>query len=105
MAPPLRKVTPGELPDSWWKNAYVNQPDIHVQYELQFKKDLIKPGTKIKIKYMRGVFKFRCLAHNVKLDSTWIDCIGDDGAWHSFRVEQLKNVVKPKRSRRKKANT
>lgn len=88
----------------WWEGAYPFNEDIHVQYELEFGKDTIKPGNPVRIKFQRGVFNFRCLAHNIKLDSTWIDCIGPDGQWHSFRVDQLKGLVKPKRSRRKKAN-
>lgn len=88
----------------WWENAYTFNDDIHVQYELEFGKDLIKPGSRIKIKNQRGVFIFRCMAHNTKLDSTWIDCLGPNHQWHSFPIDKLKNLVKPKRSRRKKAN-
>jgi hypothetical protein len=88
----------------WWENAYVFNDDIHVLYELEFNKDIIKPGSRIKIKNQRGVFIFRCVAHNIKLDSTWIDCLGPNHQWHSFPIDRLKNLVKPKRSRRKKAN-
>lgn len=88
----------------WWENAYVLNDDIHVQYELEFKKDLLKPGSRIKIKNQRGVFIFRCIAHNIKLDSTWIDCLGPNHQWQSFPVDKLKGIVKPKRSRRKKTN-
>lgn len=88
----------------WWENAYTYNDDIHVQYELNFGKDIIKPGNRIKIKNQRGVFIFRCVAHNVKLDVTWIDCLGPNHQWHSFPITKLKNLVKPKRSRRKKAN-
>ncbi len=88
----------------WWENAYVFNDDIHVQYELEFKKDIIKPGNPIKIKNTRGVFKFRCIAHNIKLDVTWIDCMDENGQFRSFYIDQLKMLVKPKRSRRKKPN-
>lgn len=105
--PPAYKRKNSDDPalDNWWRNAYVHNDNITVQYELQFGKDLLKPGTKIKIKYMRGVFRFRCLAHNIPLDRTWIDCLDvEAGSWHSFRVDQIKRVVKPKRSRAKKTN-
>ena len=88
----------------WWENAYPFNDDIHVQYELEFGKDVIKPGNKIRIKNDRSVYMFRCLAHNIKLDTTWIDCISTDGGWRSFPVEKLKCLVKPKRSRAKKPN-
>lgn len=101
---PPRKVTP-KGKSEWWENAYTFNDDIHVQYELEFKKDIIKPGNRIKIKNQRGVFLFRCVAHNVRLDKTWIDCIGPDSQWHSFPIEKLKTLVKPKRSRAKKPNT
>lgn len=88
----------------WWENAYSLNNDIHVQYELQFKKDLVKPGNPIKIENERGVFKFRCIAHNIKLDVTWIDCMDSEGQFRSFPIDQFKLLVKPKRSRAKKPN-
>jgi hypothetical protein len=98
-----RKNTPNS--SEWWENAYMYNDEIHVQYELEFNKDIIKPGNPVKIKNQRGVYKFRCLAHNIKLDVTWFDCIGPDGQWHSFYIDKLKCLVKPKRSRRRKVNT
>jgi hypothetical protein len=81
---------------------YAVNPDIYVLYELQFGNDLIKPGTKIKFKNDRTIYLFRLLAHNKKLDQSWIDVMEEGGGWRSFRVENLKSVVKPKRSRRHK---
>ena len=82
---------------------YPLNPDISVQYELAFKKDMIKPGDKIKIKGQRGTFVFRRLAHNSKLDVTWIDCSdADTGETRSFYVEKLMKVIRPKRSYRKR---
>lgn len=78
--------------------------DIHIQYEIEWKKDIIKPGTLIKFKNDRGRYKFRCLAHNIKLDVTWVDCIDTKTLeWRSFYVDRLIGVIKPKRSRRHKA--
>ena len=82
---------------------YRNNEDIHVFYEIEYLKDVIKPGDKIKIKNMRGTFTFLHMAHNSKLDTTWIDCRNDStGEYRSFYVERLKGLVRAKRSRRKK---
>jgi hypothetical protein len=100
----IKKITPTGTNRLWWENAYPLNESIHVQYELEFGKDIIKPGNKIRIKNDRNIYQFRCLAHNISLDKTWIDCISADGGWRSFPVSKLKCLVKPKRSRRKKAN-
>lgn len=85
------------LPPFWYNE------NIHVYYELEFGKDLIKPGDKIKIKNVRGQFLFIKWVHNSQKDVTWIDC--RDMKTHeerSFYIENLKGVVRPKKSRRKK---
>lgn len=82
---------------------YQVNPDISVQYELQFNNDLIKPGDKLKFKGVRGTFQFKWLAHNSKLDSTWIDCYDcNTRELRSFHLAKLKAVIRPKKSRRKK---
>lgn len=101
----IKRVNSTGSSTEWWDSAYVFNEDIHVQYELAFGNDIIKPGNPIKIKNQRGVYKFRCLAHNIKLDETWFDCLSPEGAMYSFRIDKLKCLVKPKRSRRRKANT
>jgi hypothetical protein len=90
--------------ESWWQDAYRDQAHRHVLYEIKFGKDVIKTGDKIKIKNRRGSFHFRCLVHNSQLDITWIDCIDViTREWRSFRVEEIKGLVKMK-SRRRKIN-
>lgn len=85
------------------KNFYGCNPDIIIIYELEFKGQIIKPGTLIKIKNVRGTFIFKNLAHNIKKDVQWIDCIENQtGRYKAFRVDQLKLIVVPKKSRRKK---
>lgn len=85
-------------------DGYIN-PDIHEFYELQFGKDIIKPGTIIKIKGTRGTFRYRKHAHNSKLDVTWVDVVHNQKfSYHSFYIDKIRGIVKPKRSRRKKAN-
>ena len=101
MAPPFRN-TPTD-PDAWWQMAYHNRDDICVQFELKFGEETITPGTVLKIKNQHGTFKFRCIAHNTKNGKTWLDAIDlRTGEWRSFHLDKIKNVVKPKRSRRKK---
>lgn len=89
---------------NWFKNAYPNHTSsIAVAYELKFGQDVIAPGNRIKIKNLRGEYLFRCVASPINGDRPWIDCISvDAGSWHSFPLGQLKELVKPKRSRRKK---
>lgn len=78
---------------------------IHVYYELEFGKDMIKPGDKIKIKNIRGEFMFQKWVHNSKIDKTWIDCMDvKTGEFRSFVIHELRCLVKPKKSRRKKPN-
>lgn len=93
--------------DQWWKDAYDCEAHAHiaVTYEFEFNGEIIRPKTIIKMKNMRGQFKFRCIANNTRTGAMWIDCIDcETGEWRSFRVEKLKGIVKPKKSRRKKTN-
>jgi len=89
-------------PDSWWQGAYKTHPDIVAEFEYDFNGDLMVPGTKFKVKYNRGEFKFRCFARNTVTGATWIDAIEVGSAFRSFRVEMVKGVVKPRRVRRKR---
>jgi hypothetical protein len=99
MPPPYKKS--GTKNPRWWDNAYVTHPEIAVEYQYVDGKDVIEPGDEIKFKWERGTFKFRCLAHNVRLDVRWIDCIDKaSGEWRSFRVEKFKGKVKPRRRRK-----
>jgi hypothetical protein len=70
---------------------------------LDFEKDNIKIGDKIRFKNRRGLFTFRGLYHNTERDVTWIDCFEDKtGHMRAFYVSELKSVVRPKKSRAKK---
>ena len=82
---------------------YSINPNIHVYYELEFLKDVIKPGDRITFKGVRGEFTFLHMAHNSELDVTWIDCRNPaTGEHRSFYVDRLKGLVRAKKSRRKK---
>jgi hypothetical protein len=88
-------------PDSWWQGAYRTHPDIVAKFEYDFNGDMMTPGTKFKVKYHRGEFKFRCLATNTVTGKVWIDCIEIGSAFRSFYPEAIKGVVKPKIRRRR----
>lgn len=84
-------------------------PNKTVVYELQFKKDLLTPGSKFKVKYDRSTYIFNCLVHLKKIVDgvetvvTWIECMNANG-YKSIRPENIVKVVKPKRSYRKNVN-
>ena len=81
---------------------FSHNENIHIYYSLEFGKDEIGPGTPLKFKNQRGVFKFIKWVHNQDLDVQWIDCMDiTTGEFKSFYMERLKNIVK-KKSRRKK---
>lgn len=87
--------------DAWWENAYQNHPDITAAFEYEFGGDTMVPGTKFKVKYNRGEFKFRCVATNNRTGKVWIDAIEIGAAFRSFYPEMIKGVVKPKTRRRR----
>lgn len=101
MAPPFKGGKAN--PNAWHENAYLNNDDIDVQHELVFEGDAIKPGTIVRFKNTRGTFKFRCLAHNRVLDTTWLDVIDCmTGEMRSFHLAKLKGPVKAKARRKRK---
>jgi len=76
--------------------------DISVFYEAKHGSDEIVVGTPLRFKYQRGVYKFIRMVHNAKKESTWIDCVdAANGTFRSFYVDDLKCVVKPKKTRKK----
>ena len=80
-----------------------HNPKISVYYELEFGKDVIKPGDKIRFKNLRGIYIFHKWVHNSELDITWIDCMDTKTAeFKSFYIEKLKGVHRAKKSIRKK---
>lgn len=89
-----RKIDPG-------RHGF--NPDIVVFWELEFDKNIMVPGTKFKIKNDRATYVFDCFAHNTKLDISWVDARSlDTGEFKSFRLEKIKGIVLPKKSRAKK---
>ena len=79
-------------------------PHIYKFHNLEFGKDNIVAGTKVRFKNRRGVFTFRSMYHNSELDVQWVECFEEKtGRMRAFYVGELKSVVKPKRSRAKKS--
>ncbi len=87
----------------WWDLAYEGIKHIEPTYEMVVGRDTLLPGTPIRIRNQRGIFLFRCAARNNITGSEWIDCIGPEKQWHSFRADKIKGMVKPKKFRRKTA--
>ena len=77
-------------------------PDWDVKFEYQHGKDLIIPGTLVKIKNVRGDFKFEKYVKNIDSGMEWIDVIGPTG-YRSFYLYDFKGIIKPKKKRAKKS--
>jgi hypothetical protein len=85
------------------KELYVGGDMKVCAFELPFGKDVIRAGDNIKIRNTRGTFRFIKVVHNVVKDVTWVDCMDNaTGEFKSFYVNQVKTVIRPKRSYRKK---
>ncbi len=86
------------------ESLYIND-DIVVLWELEIDGDIVKSGDKVKLKGdNRTLYKFRCLARNVKLGTEWVDLISETG-FRAVRPEMLKLIrVVKKRSRAHKKN-
>ncbi len=83
-----------------------DNPNLVCSFEFPFGKHVVKSGDNIKIRNMRGVYRFYKIVHNPVKDVTWVDVMNvNTGQWHSFYVTQVKAVVRPKRSYRKKEST
>jgi hypothetical protein len=79
---------------------YVN-PNWEIMYEYKHGRDVIVPGTRIKIKKEKGEFVFQRVVHHKEKDVMWIDCYSKTG-YRAFYVDRLKCIVKPKRKYVKK---
>lgn len=87
------------------KEPYWYNENISLVYELKFKKDLIVPGTLIKIKNDRSIYRFVNLVVNTELGVEWIDVFDTTlGGKRSFYVNKIMGIHTAKRSRAKKVN-
>jgi hypothetical protein len=69
-----------------------------VKLEYTHGKDLIVPGTLVKIKNVRGEFKFEKYVKNIESGMEWIDVIGNTG-YRSFYLHDFKGIIKPKKKK------
>lgn len=76
-------------------------PKWEVSFEYKYGKDTITPGTLVKIKSVRGQFKFEKHVKNIESGKEWIDVIGQTG-YRSFYLHDFKGIIKPKKKRVKK---
>lgn len=77
---------------------YHMNPSIHLVHEIQFKQELIKPGTHLKIKNMWGTYTFIRLVVNVQTQKEWIDVVDDkNGSWRSFTTDKIMGIARGKR--------
>ena len=82
---------------------YGGNPNIIINYELPFGKDIIKPGDKIKFKNDRDTYIFQRACSHLVTGNDWIDCLSiNKKSFQSMRMEKLKRVIRPKRSRAKR---
>lgn len=78
------------------------QQGITRQYELSFNGRLIKCGDMVKFKRDYGLYRFRCIMHNIAEDKTVIECFDcATGAIRSFGISRLQGPVVKKSFRRK----
>jgi hypothetical protein len=73
-------------------------PVWDVKLEYAHGKDLIVPGTLVKIKNVRGEFKFEKYVKNIESGMEWIDVIGNTG-YRSFYLHDFKGIIKPKKKK------
>lgn len=91
--------------DADTRELYVGGDPKVCSFELPFGKDIIRTGDNIKIRNTRGTFRFIKVVHNITQDITWVDCMDNNtGEFRSFYVERIKNVVRPKRSYKRKTD-
>lgn len=73
-------------------------PNWLVSFEYKHGKDVVVPGTLVKIKNVRGEFKFQKYVKNSKSGVEWIDVLGNTG-YRSFYLHDFKGIIKPKKKR------
>ena len=73
-------------------------PVWDVKLEYTHGKDLVTPGTLVKIKNVRGEFKFEKYVKNTESGMEWIDVIGNTG-YRSFYLWDFKGIIKPKKKK------
>lgn len=86
-----KKVQAKPYPDHWV-----------VSEEMSVNKRNLVPGTEISFKGQRGRFRF--IKHVINGEHEWIDVIGNNGQFHSFRPSEVKRVHWKNRTRANSKN-
>lgn len=82
---------------------YWHNPDIFIVYEMKFRKDVIEPGTLIRVKNERSIFRFIRLVRNEKTGQEWVDLFDTTlGGWRSFYPDKIMGLYVAKKSRAKR---
>lgn len=103
---PTNKKTP-DNPHGWWQDAWKGNPDMEVSYSFPLGKDMLEvseiKNTAFKLKNRQDIYKFRCHVTNTRTGKSWIEAIDvNRQSFKSVRVEAIKGIIKPKRTRRKR---
>ena len=94
----MRKRKVVESLEPYWYN-----PDISLVYFIEHKSGMIEPGTLLRFKNDKNIYKFRYLAVNIKTGKEWYDVLSIAGyGWSSFDPSRLIGVHIAKKSRAKK---
>jgi len=97
----ITRTTPAIYKNPANRERWALDPDKHVSYIFDFKGIEVKPGMQFKIKNERTTFTFICLVHNIKIDTTWIECQTPEG-FRAVRPEKITKLVGIKKSYRRK---
>lgn len=82
------------------KEPYHHNPNIKVEYEMDFNGETILPNTKLRFSGSKAPYYFRYKVTNSDLNKTWIDCMNiKTGAFHSYDIKLLQNIVKDKKKK------
>lgn len=82
--------------------ATIEYEGVSRQYELAFNGRLIRCGDMVKFKRDYGLYRFRCIVHDIASDITKIECFDcATGAFRSFSVSRLQGPVVKRSFRRK----
>lgn len=94
----MRKKKVVETLEPYWYNE-----NISLVYHIEHKTGIIEPGTLLRFKGSSHIYKFRCLAVNMKTGVEWYDVLSTGGyGWSSFEPNRLIGIYVAKKSRVKK---
>ena len=85
------------------REAFPHSVNITQSDTYDFNGIVIERGKELRIKNLRGIFLFYCYGQNSDLGVEWVTVMSKDaGSFHSYRPDQIKDVVKPKVPRKRR---